>query len=83
MGKKTTFTYEVNRFYRLPLRVSLSRYGRMGETYWSNPSSSGGMTVYLLYNQILEPSGYFSWLYTCFFFLISCFFRFIGVENTL
>ncbi|KAK9231492.1 hypothetical protein WN943_021728 [Citrus x changshan-huyou] len=45
MGKKTTFTYEVNRFYRLPLRVSLSRYGRMGETYWSNPSSSGGMTL--------------------------------------
>lgn len=70
MRKKTSFTYEVNLFYRLPLRVSLSRYRHMGETYWSNPSPSGGMMVYLLYNQMLEPSGYFSRLYMCIFCLL-------------
>lgn len=70
MRKKTSFTYEVNLFYRLPLRASLSRYGHMGETYWSNPSPSEGMMVYLLYNQMLEPSGYFSRLYMCIFCLL-------------
>lgn len=50
MRKKTSFIYEVNLFYRLSLRASLSRYGHMRETYWSNASPSGGMMVYLLYN---------------------------------